>query len=144
MTFFFHTGINIIRAKLLAFSQLFYMIIYLSILSDVLLRLRKKKVGENQRSYETTISFLNSLGEYSDFRPQPTPGFFSAFLEYLFFYQPQAFLRNFIYLSDELFGGGRSREEWNLRINGADRLQIGLRGFGSISTFELRCMTNGD
>lgn len=47
MTFFFHTGINIIQEKLLAFSLLFHMILYLSILSDVLLRLGKKKVGEN-------------------------------------------------------------------------------------------------
>lgn len=56
------------------------MIIYLSILSDVLLSLRKKKVGENQRSYET-ISFLNSLGENSAFQLYHTPGFFAAFLE---------------------------------------------------------------
>lgn len=59
------------------------MIIYLSILSDVLLSLRKKKVGENQRSYET-ISFLNSLGENSAFQLYHTPGFFAAFLDFFF------------------------------------------------------------
>lgn len=147
MTFFFHTGINIIQEQLLAFPQLFYMIIYLSILSDVLLSLRKKKVGENQRSYET-ISFLIHQGRTLLFSSTALQGSLQRFWKKkkkkFFFCRPQGFLRNFSHLSVELFGGGKSREEQNKRICRVNGLQISLNGFRSPLPFELCFSVNGD
>lgn len=70
-------------------------------------KVKKENLGENERNYETTISFLNSLGEYSDFR-HTTPHGLLAFLTYVgFFFLPtQGIFQKLYLLAAELSGEG--------------------------------------